>query len=119
MVPATAAPPAGVSVNVDELMVAALIAVLNVADITVLMATPVAPTAGVIDVTAGMTAVQPDEQVLPPEPDPPQPETTSATAVKKQAIPYRMFSFSLCSLFFERRDCPISGCDPAMIRKLP
>jgi hypothetical protein len=56
MAPATA-PPGLVTVKVEALIEAGLIAMLNVALTVVLTATLIAPCAGVIDTTLGMTAV--------------------------------------------------------------
>ena len=52
-VPVTAVPPGPVTVNVDALMDAGVIASLNVADSTWAMGTPVAPFVGTVDITAG------------------------------------------------------------------
>jgi len=56
-VPATGVVPGPVTVNVSGVIVAAFIASLKVAEIFVLVGTPVAPFAGLVEVTVGMLAV--------------------------------------------------------------
>src|SRR6202140_4675934 len=57
MVPATGVAPGPVTVKVVPLMVAAFMISLNVAEMVVLTATPVAPFAGTVETTVGGAAV--------------------------------------------------------------
>jgi hypothetical protein len=94
--PATAPPPCAVSVKVELVMVDAFAPMLKLAVTAEVIATPVAPLAGVTKETEIAFVGQLLIHVPPPLP-PPHPEMTSAAATNHQAARIRIINFSLGS----------------------
>jgi hypothetical protein len=85
-------------VNVEEVRLEAFIGMSNVAVTADVMATPVAPLAGVTALTAGTFVGQLLVQVPPPPPLPPHPAITRLTAASNQAEVTRITNFSYGSV---------------------